>query len=370
MASSALSLSQTRLAAILDAVLHGFQRHLLLYVFAAVVMATALIEAWVLNLPFDFQMVKIFSGPVLLILAVMILFGLVMEMLRLARAGNNGSVIAALGRKLRDDYFAPMRVANAIHAFLFMSAYMVGYTFIKKAIATAHPFAWDETFMQWDKAFHFGRHPFELLSFLNVPAITFLLNLNYNIWFFVMFSLWFWQGFNGRDTKLRLHFLLGFTLTWFLGTCILGTIFSSVGPCFYGRLLPGNDPFAAALAWLGSASAVHPIWSLNVMDELWKNHLTGVGLVNGISAMPSMHVGTSVLFAILGFASGKRWLGWLLSAFAALIMIGSVHLAWHYAIDGYVGAIVAVFGWWLAGKLIAWARPQLLEPTTAPANEG
>ena len=350
--------------------LHGFRRHALLYAFAAVVMATALVEAWVLNLPFDFQMVKIFSGPVLLILAVMILLGLAMEMLRLARAGHQGSVVVALGLKLRDDYFAPLRVANAIHAFAFMSAYMVGYTFIKKSIATAHPFAWDETFMRWDKALHFGWHPFELLSFLNVPAITFLLNVNYNIWFFVMFSLWFWQGFNGRDTKLRLHFLLGFTLTWFLGTCILGTIFSSVGPCFYGRLLPGDDPFVPALTWLGTTNAVHPIWSLNVMDELWKNYETGVGLVNGISAMPSMHVGTSVLFAILGFASGKRWLGWLLTVFASLIMIGSVHLAWHYAIDGYIGAVVAVFGWWLAGKLIDWARPDLKAPTTTLPDAG
>jgi hypothetical protein len=37
-------------------------------------------------------------------------------------------------------------------------------------------------------------------------------------------------------------------------------------------------------------------------------------------------------------------------------MIGSVHLAWHYAIDGYVGALVAVFGWWAAGKLVRWDR--------------
>ena len=31
-------------------------------------------------------------------------------------------------------------------------------------------------------------------------------------------------------------------------------------------------------------------------------------------------------FAILGFASGKRWLGWLLSGFAVTIFIGSIHL--------------------------------------------
>jgi hypothetical protein len=359
MTTDTLVFAPNRMAALGEAVLFGFRRHALLYAFALVVLVTAMFEAWALNLPFDFQMVKIFSGPVLLILAVMILVGLGLEIVRLARAGHKGSLFAALGCKLRDDYCAPLRVSNALHAFLFMSTYMVGYSFIKKAIPAAQPFAWDQTFLAWDQAIHFGQHPFQLLAFLNVPAVTFLLNVNYNIWFFVMFSLWFWQGFSGQDSKLRLHFLLGFTLTWFLGTCILGTLLSSVGPCFYGRLVPGADPFAPALDWLRTANGHYPIWSLRVMDELWKNYETGVGLVNGISAMPSMHVGTSVLFAIMGFASGKRWLGILLSLFAALIMLGSVHLAWHYAIDGYVGAAIAIFGWWLAGRLIDWARPDL-----------
>ena len=110
------------------------------------------------------------------------------------------------------------------------------------------------------------------------------------------------------------------------------------------------------MGWLAAASADYPIWSLGIMDALWKAYETGDGVVNGISAMPSMHVGTSVLFALLGFASGKRWVGWLLAGFAALIMIGSVHLGWHYAIDGYAGALVAVFGWWAAGKLVRWDR--------------
>ena len=127
------------------------------------------------------------------------------------------------------------------------------------------------------------------------------LNWNYNIWFFVMFTLWFWQGFAREDHKLRQHFLLGFTLTWFVGTCGLGTILSSVGPCFYGRLLPSEaDPYVPLMSWLKQVNQTHAVFALDVMDELWKNYETGKGLVNGISAMPSMHVGTSILFAILG----------------------------------------------------------------------
>ena len=347
----------SRLAETLAALRHGVRAHALLYFFALFVCSAAVAESLWLGLPLDLHMVMIFSGPVLVVLAVMMVIGLGAEAVRLARVGHSGSLAVALGAKLRDDYLAPVRISNAVHAFAFMSLYMVGYTFIKRAIPQAVPFSWDETFMAWDKAVHFGVHPYEALApFLNFPAITFALNVNYNLWFLVMFSCWFWQGFARADTALRQQFLLGFTLTWFLGTCVLGTLLSSVGPCFYGRLLPGPDPYVTLMDWLNHASQVNRIWSLRVMDELWKNYETGTGIVNGISAMPSMHVGTSVLFAILGFASGKRWVGWLLSLCAALIFVGSIHLGWHYAIDGYAGAAVAVFGWWAAGRLVRWDR--------------
>ena len=342
----------------LTAVLDGFKANRLLYGFAGLVFAAAVLEATLLGLPLDFGMVMIFTGPVLLVLVLMVLLGLVLETIRLARLKYEGALLPALWAKLRGDFFAPTRVSNAIHSVIFMTAYMVGYTFIKKAIPTANPFAWDQTFMQWDKALHFGSHPYEWLApVLHVPFITSLLNWNYNIWFFVMFSLWFWQGFAKTDHKLRQHFLLGFTVTWFVGTCGLGTIFSSVGPCFYGRLLPGEvDPYLPLMTWLREVNAQHPVFALDVMDQLWRNYESGEGMINGISAMPSMHVGTSILFAILGFASGKRWLGWLLTLFATLILIGSVHLGWHYAIDGYVGAAVAFICWWIAGKLVDWDR--------------
>jgi hypothetical protein len=339
-------------------ILDGFYNNRLLYGFAGLVFSAALLEAHVLGLPLDFKMVFLFSGPVLVVLAVMTLAGLGFEAVRLARTGHEGAVIPALGRKLRDDYLAPQRVSNALHAALFMTLYMVGYTFIKKAIPTAHPFAWDTTFMAWDRVLHGGTHPYEWLApLLNFPWVTWALNWNYNLWFVVMFGLWFWQGFAATDHPLRQRFLLGFTLTWFLGTCVLGTVFSSVGPCFYGRLLPGEaDPYVPLMAWLQEANQTYPVHALRIMDELWKTYETGTGLVNGISAMPSMHVGTSALFAFLGFASGKRWLGWLLTVFALLIAVGSVHLAWHYAIDAYAGFAIAALGWWTAGRLVAWDR--------------
>lgn len=360
---NSLALPIPRMTSIICALRQGIRAHALLYGLALLVLTAAIIESQALGIPLDLQMVMIFSGPVILVLIVMMIIGLARETVRLARIGHRGSLSLALWAKIRDDYFSPIRLANGLHAVVFMSLYMVGYNFIKRAIPHAVPFQWDVTFMEWDRFLHGGVLPHEWLApILNHDWITFLISVNYNAWFLVMFACWFWQGFAARDTALRQRFLLGFTLTWFLGTCVLGTIFSSVGPCFYGRLVPGPDPYAQAMAWLEQVNTRYPIWSLAVMNELWKNYETGHGVVNGISAMPSMHVGTSVLFALLGFAFGHRVVGWLLAAFALLIFIGSVHLAWHYAIDGYAGALVAVLGWWVAGRLVGWDRRRRGEP--------
>jgi hypothetical protein len=73
----------------------------------------------------------------------------------------------------------------------------------------------------------------------------------------------------------------------------------------------------------------------------------------GISAMPSVHVAVAVLFAVLGWRTAA-WLGWLFTGYACVVLIGSVHLGWHYAVDGYVSAVVAPLIWALTGW--SWVR--------------
>ena len=64
--------------------------------------------------------------------------------------------------------------------------------------------------------------------------------------------------------------------------------------------------------------------------------------------MPSIHVASVVLNALFGFAL-SRLLGFALTVVALFTFAASIELGWHYALDGYVGALIACGIWWLAG---------------------
>jgi hypothetical protein len=55
--------------------------------------------------------------------------------------------------------------------------------------------------------------------------------------------------------------------------------------------------------------------------------------------------------------------------FMALIWLGSIHLAYHYAVDGLVSVIATALLWWAAGGAIRWWDTQAaLRTNTVPAE--
>jgi hypothetical protein len=131
--------------------------------------------------------------------------------------------------------------------------------------------------------------------------------------------------------------------------------------------LDGEDPFQPLMAYLNEANEITPIYALHTQDLLWESYLGAEGMIKGISAMPSIHVGMCVLLALLAFAGGKRRLGWFFAALTATIFLGSIELGWHYAVDGYAGAVVALATWFLAGRLVLGGsrEPGLPAPDSA-----
>lgn len=240
--------------------------------------------------------------------------------------------------------------------------FMGTFTSLKSMIPLVQDYRWDETFAAWDRAIHFGVDPWRILQpVFGVPPITFAINFVYNMWFAVMFAVLYWQLFNVQRPLLRMRFFWAFLLTWVVCGNGLAMIFSSAGPCFYGFIVDGPNPFAAQMDYFQSmADGGWPVWAVQTQDMLWTAYqasATGVG--SGISAMPSVHVALTTLFFFLSLSYGRA-ARWFFGVFAVLIMIGSVHLAWHYAVDGYLGGAVAAVIWWVCGRIFRERRDETL----------
>lgn len=250
-------------------------------------------------------------------------------------------------------YLTRERLLFAAPVLAMLPLFAASFTVLKAAVPLVQPFAWDARIAAADAWLHGGVQPWQLLQpVFGSPAMTAFLNFNYHLWFFFMLATVYWLAFNLERRQLRMQFMLSFVLSWSLLGNVMAMLFSSVGPCYYGFVVPGADPFAGLMQQLREANEVIPVMALQVQDTLWQDYATSRGTnALSISAMPSMHVASSVLLALLGWRL-HRCAGIALTVFAVLIQLGSVHLGWHYALDGYLGALGAWLIWTCCGKLL------------------
>ena len=255
-------------------------------------------------------------------------------------------------------YLSRERLLFAAPVLAVMPLFAASFTVLKAAVPMVQPFAWDARLAAADAWLHGGRQPWEWLQpVLGAPLMTAIVNFNYHLWFFILLATVYWLAFNMERRQLRMQFMLSFVLSWILLGNVMAMLFSSVGPCFYGFVVPGADPFAGLFHYLRSANEVIPVMALGVQDMLWQDHTANSGAnALSIAAMPSMHVASAVLLALLGWRL-NRAAGMAFTAFAILIQLGSVHLGWHYAIDGYAGALGAGIIWKLCGRLAQRTAP-------------
>jgi PAP2 superfamily len=251
------------------------------------------------------------------------------------------------------QYMDRARLMRAVPVLLLIPVFISSFTILKAAIPYMHPFAWDGRLAELDATLHGGVHPWVWLQYiLTNPWATAVINFAYHLWFFIMYALLYLLTLSTDKPMLRMQFLLSFVIAWILLGTVTATLFSSVGPCYYGFLLQGEtNPYAQLMMNLNNANNQVSILAVDVQKLLWtgyrgKDQATALG----ISAMPSMHVATSVLLALCGWRL-NRAMGIALSLFAVIIMVGSVHLGWHYALDGYVGAAGAYAIW----RAVGWA---------------
>ncbi len=251
---------------------------------------------------------------------------------------------------LRNFCFDGKRLTIGILSFAAVSLFTGGFSFIKDVLPEINSYSWDPTIAQLDRWLHGGTDPYVLLSpLLDSPFVTTWLNVAYHFWFFLLYFVTFMCCFDRDHPVRRNTFLIGFVLTWAVGGNYLATIFASGGPVYYQAFGYG-DIFLPLINKLHSFAEVSPVWALDVQATLLDGFVND-GPVKGISAMPSMHLAGSALMTCHAF-TWRRWAGWLMVVFTLLILLGSVHLGWHYAIDGYLGIPLGIGAWFGARALV------------------
>ncbi len=269
--------------------------------------------------------------------------------------------------QLRTVFCSWERWAYALPIIVLLPPFFATFTAIKTMIPVAQPFAWDPLFAEWDRWLHFGTHPWQWIHpILGHPLATKAIHQVYIAWLLSIHIVLFWQTFSLKDRLLRMQFFIAFVLTWALVGSLGGTLLSSAGPIYYERVTGLADPFAPLIAHLQALRDTSGFGLIDLQEWLWSTYANGLTKeYAGISAMPSMHVAIVTLLAILGWRT-HRYLGMALTVFALLIMVGSVHLAWHYAIDGYAGALGAGLIWVATGCILRrWPALIGLDPGQA-----
>ena len=242
------------------------------------------------------------------------------------------------------------RMANGIHGSLFTFMMMSGFTMWKNQVAVLGHFASDQNLASFDLLLHGGLLPQDGLAFIfGFPLAAKIIDLAYLMWFPMLFGSTFIMSFQPRQTFLRLRFMIALALAWVLGGIITANIFSSAGPVYYGRLNPSPDLYAGHMELLRNLSASARLEALVLQDSLWAAYAATPSF-SSISAFPSMHVAIAML-VFLACRHIGWWLKYLSAAYLGLIFLGSIFLGWHYAIDGYAGAGLALASWWLGGLI-------------------
>ncbi|MDE2436533.1 MAG: phosphatase PAP2 family protein [Sphingomonadales bacterium] len=287
------------------------------------------------------------------------------------------SPIALIGSTYFTNRETFERYVGGLPILLMQISLLPFFSAIKSAIPTFHAYNWDETFIEVDRFLFFGHDPWEVLQpVLGYAPITAALALIYTCWLALNYVGCAWILFARIDNSLRRRFFLCFALSWSMIGGVMATLLASYGPAFIGPIM-GNSHYIVLKAYLRGVNQQIPVLTIPVQNMLLSHFRdSDSGLGSGISAMPSMHVAICFLFYLVAREISPRAGRFFLALFI-VIWIGSVHLGYHYAVDGLVSVVAVLALWRVSGAFIAWwdgkigrasARQPVLRTNTVPAE--
>ena len=243
------------------------------------------------------------------------------------------------GVRLRDrDFWREYAILLAVSTpyFTFFSSF--GYS--KSLIAYLNPYYLDPLLQKWDLWLHFGSLPWSWFADRLGDGRAYTLNNIYFTLWYVTMLLYTMCQMIAPPSPGRTQFLSSFVMLWVIAGIVVATLCASVGPVYYADFF--HDGYSAAN--LAYAERLYPP---NVATGILDTRALLLGFYhndhmvdwNGISAMPSLHTAVAMLLALHSYRYARR-LSYVLIPFAAFIIVASVALGWHYALDTYVSALL------------------------------
>ncbi len=277
-----------------------------------------------------------------------------MLMVALLTVGISGLLTAALA--LCAPSFLPAWKAIGCKAlpglllFMALTLFIGVFSSVKQMLPDIVPFFADPMLADLDAMLHAG-DPWRLTNAI-VPlwAVPQLETLYLGVWGAVKTGAVLAVLFSPNLRHLRAQFIWSDLLIWTGLGNIIAAGFMSGGPVFYERIT--GD--AARYSHLSHFLATHTQQKW-VQDLVWLSSSGQGAIGSGVSAFPSLHVAGATLCALLAWHAG-RYVRWMGIALVGVILIGSVHLGWHYAVDGYFSVAATVLIWKIVGWRLKVAR--------------
>ena len=240
----------------------------------------------------------------------------------------------ARARLLLNRYLRPASLLDFGRLAVATAVVSYGYSWLKVFVPRLNPVLVDEALDQLDTAVHLGIGPNRLLlNLFPYPLLFRLVDVQYALFIFTLLAGigWFLSTLSIRE---RARFASGLAFLWLVGSWwYLAS--PSLGPCF---------------AFAGDYETVRPHMPLqsSLQRTLWRQYSTikqeGERLyiepAYGVAAMPSLHVAGQLFLAFWARRRAPR-LAAFFGLMAALTFFGSLATGWHYAVDGYAGALLA-----------------------------
>ena len=299
--------------------------------------------------PLDFDLIAYL--PNLLPVTIMFILGGFGILIFRAALRNSGTATRRerLVRWWRRVPWFELLVGRILLGFLFLELIQSSFAAFKPFIPALNPFSWDPIFAAMDRALMLGTDPWAIThALLPTPTATLWVDILYVIWYVALISSYFYIMVQPLGDQRRLAVMVSLGLCWFLFGGLAATVFSSAGPIYYEQVY-GDATFVPLVERLKAqseiAAPIHGFAVLNASDLVWRGYIGEPGVPSlGIAAFPSMHVCMVALIWVYARAQSRIW-GWIAFVYMIAIVIGSVHLGWHYLVDGLFSIIGAWVVW-------------------------